>query len=156
MKRGCLVSFVVFTVLVLVSAGVLVYVVAKANAPTVERGAFVEIEIGGSIPENVSEASFFGADPLTMKDISDVLHWAADDSHVQGIVLKISPLAVGWGKLEEIRGQIEAARAKGKTVVAFVEQADDPEFYLASAAEKVFMPPMGFLGVDGINAQMEF
>jgi len=156
MKRGCLVSLGVFLLLVIVTAGTLVYVVAKANAPSVERGSFVEIEIGGAIPENVSEASLFGSDPLTMKDISDVLHWASEDSRIQGIVLRIEPLAIGWGKLEEIRDQVEVAKSKGKTIVAFVEQADDPEYYLASAADKVFMPPMGFLGVDGINAQMEF
>ncbi len=156
MKRGCLVSLGVFVVLLLVTAGVGVYVVAKANAPTVERGSFVEITIGGSIPENVAEASIFGSDPMTMKDISDVLHWAGDDSRVQGIVLKIEPLGIGWGKLEEIRDQVEAAKAKGKTVVAFLEQGDDPEYYLASAADKIFMPPMGSLSIDGINAQMDF
>jgi protease-4 len=156
MKRGCLISLGALALVVLVSVASLIYVVAKANAPTVEKGSFVEIRVGGSIPENVTEASLFGADPLTMRDLSDVLHWAGDDARVQGIVLRIEPLGVGWAKLEELRDEIEAVKAKGKTVVAFMEEGGDPEYYLATAADKIFMPPMGFLGIDGISTERQF
>lgn len=156
MKRGCLISLGVFVLLLVVGTGVGIYAVAKASSPSVERGSFVEITIGGSIPENVAQSSLFGSDPLSMQDISDVLHWAADDARVQGIVLRIQPLGIGWGKLEELRDEVDAAKSKGKTVVAFLEAGTDEEYYLASAADKVFMPPMGFLGVDGLNAEMSF
>lgn len=156
MKKGCLFAVGAFLVLCLVAAGSLVYLVARTQAPSVEKGAFVEIRIGGAIPENVLEANLFGGDPLTMRDLSDVLHWAGEDARVQGVVLRIEPLAIGWGKVQEIRDQVDSVRAKGKTVVAFLEAGDDAEYYLATAADKVFMAPMGFLGMDGISAELDF
>lgn len=156
MKKGCLFASGALLILFLVAAGSVVFLVARVQAPRVERGSFVEIRIGGSIPENVLEDGLFGGTPTTMRDIADVLEWAGDDERVEGIVLRIEPLGVGWAKLQEIRDQIEGVRTKGKTVVAFLEAGDDGEYYLASVADKVFMMPMGNLGMDGLTAELEF
>lgn len=156
MKKGCLFAAGAVLLLLLVAAGSAVYLVARVRAPRVERGSFVEIHIGGSIPEHVLVSDLFGGSPFTMRDLADILDWAGEDARVQGVVLRIEPLFVGWGKLQEIRDQIEAVRTRGKTVIAFLESGDDAEYFLATAADKVFMAPMGYLGADGISAELEF
>lgn len=156
MKKGCLIALGTFAVLFLVAFGSLTYVLARKQAPALEKGSYVEIDIGGEIPENITESSILGEDPITMQDLSDLFHWAAEDSRVQGVVLRIDPLDVGWGKIDEIRDGVEMLKTHNKTVIAFLEEGDDAEYYLASAADKIFMPPMGFLGVDGLSAELEF
>ena len=156
MKKGCLFASGALLLLLFVAAGSVLYLVARVQAPRVERGSFVEIRIGGAIPENVLSADLFGNSPMTMRDIADVLDWAGDDERVHGVVLRIEPLGVGWAKLQEIRDQIDGVRTKGKTVVAFLEGGDDGEYYLATAADKVFMAPMGHLGMDGMAVELDF
>ncbi len=156
MKKGCLIALGASALLLLVAIGALIYVVAKYRSPGVAKGSYVEIRIGGTIPENVSETYLVGDEPTTMRELSDLLHWAAEESRVQGIVLRIEPLAIGWAKLAELRDQAEAVKTKGKSVVAFLESGEDAEYFLASVADKVFMPPMGTLGLDGLSAELDF
>lgn len=156
MKKGCLVALSAFLLVLFVAFGSTVYLIARVQAPQVERGSFVELRIGGAIPENVLADDFFGGTPVTMRDIADVLEWAGEDDRVKGVVLRIEPLGIGWAKVQELRDQVEALRTKGKTVVAFLESGDDAEYYLATAADKVFMAPMGYLGMDGISAELDF
>ena len=103
MKKGCLFASGALLILFLVGAGSLVYVVARVQAPRVERGSFVEIRIGGVIPEHVLEDGLFGGTPMTMRDIADVLEWAGEDERVEGVVLRIEPLGIGWAKMQEKR-----------------------------------------------------
>ena len=156
MKKGCLIALGAFAVLVLVSIVSLTWVIVRKQAPSVDRGSYVELDLDGEIPENINEPSLLGEDPLTMQDIADILHWAGDDSRVAGVVLRIDGVDAGWAKIEEIRSYVEEVRGKGKKVIAFLEEGDDEEYYLATAADKIYMPPMGYLGVDGLSTEMEY
>ena len=87
------------------------------------------------------------------------------------LVLEPRDLSVGWAKLEELRGQIVAFKKTGKLVYAYLRGAGTKEYYVATAADKVFMAPEDELDVKGlrkrnlmfvkgtldkIGAQMEF
>src|SRR5947209_20188136 len=107
MKKGCLIALGAALLLVLVAAGSLTWIIARRGAPSIDRGSYVELDLSGELPEHLNEATLLGEDPLTMEDVSAILHYVADDSRVQGVVLRIEPMAVGWGKLEELREEVE-------------------------------------------------
>ena len=46
-----------------------------------------------------------------------------------------------WAKVQELRDAGLDFRKSGKTVVAFLEYGGDREYYLASAADKVYLLP---------------
>jgi len=55
-----------------------------------------------------------------------------------------------WGKVQEIRDAIVEFRKSGKPVYAYLEYGGDREYYLASAADKVFLMPSAPLDLTGV------
>ena len=81
----------------------------------------------------------------------------AIDPRVDGVVLKVSDLDdVGNGKVEELRQAILTVRASGKRVIAYLTDGGDNEYYLASAAEKLFCVPEATLLINGYSASALF
>ena len=58
--------------------------------------------------------------------LCDCLHKAAYDPRVTGLIIKVDPLACGWGKLQELRRHIELFRASGKWTMAYMERCGMP------------------------------
>ena len=63
---------------------------------------------------------------------------------------------MGWAKLEELRGSILAFKKTGKPVYAYLRGAGTKEYYVATAADKVFMSPEDELDVKGLRAELMF
>ena len=55
-----------------------------------------------------------------------------------------------WGKVQEIRDAVLDFRKSGKRISAYLEYAGEREYYLATAAEKIYLVPTGSLDVTGI------
>jgi protease-4 len=78
------------------------------------------------------------------------------DSRIKALVLEPRDLNVGWAKLEELRASILAFRKSGKPVYAFLRGAGTKEYYVATAADRVFMSPEDELDVKGLRAELMF
>ena len=85
-----------------------------------------------------------------------MLRNAAADSRIKALVLEPRGLSVGWAKLEEIRDDILTFKKSGKPVYAYLRGAGTHEYYLASAADRVFMSPEDDLDVKGLRAELIF
>ena len=55
-----------------------------------------------------------------------------------------------WGKVQEIRDAVLDFRKSGKPVYAYLEYGGDREYYLATAADKVFLMPSTSLDLTGV------
>jgi protease-4 len=78
----------------------------------------------------------------------------AADSDIKAIVLEPEGLAGGWGKLEEIRSDIEQFRKSGKPVYAYLRTPGGREYYLASAADRIYLGPSDQLMLKGLRAEL--
>jgi protease-4 len=63
---------------------------------------------------------------------------------------------VGWGKAEEIRDAIADFRTSGKPVYAYIEFGLNKEYYIATACDKIIVPPPGELFINGLAADVMF
>lgn len=77
----------------------------------------------------------------------------ADDSSIEGVVLRLQGLSFGWGRAAELRAAILRLRENGKKVVVHMGTGDDVDVYVASAADRVWLTPSGGLGLDGLRAR---
>ena len=68
---------------------------------------------------------------------------AKADKRISAIMLDIDASETGWAKAEEIRGAIEDFRTSGKPVYAYMEMGFNKDYYIASACDKIYMPPPG-------------
>lgn len=79
------------------------------------------------------------------------LRRAAKDDKIVGLFINIDGLSGGWASLHEIREGILAVRKTGKKVFAFMVEADTRQYFVASAADKVYVDPAGGIRLQGFS-----
>jgi protease-4 len=108
---------------------------------------------GGEIQEMVSDDLFglLGRNTQTVRGFIDGLEKAKRDPRIHAVLLMPSGLSLPyWAKVQELRDAIIDFRKSKKTVVAFLEYGGDHEYYLASAADKVYLLPTSPLDLTGV------
>jgi protease-4 len=78
------------------------------------------------------------------------------DVRVATVVIHVRELEIGWGKAEELRGAIRRLRDAGRRTIAFVEVASfspNLEYFVASAADEVRLPPGAAMPMVGLAAE---
>jgi protease-4 len=119
------------------------------------------IEAAGAIEEQRPN-DFFSAlsntKTLVLHDYLDAIDQARNDSHISGLVVRIGSLQTGWGKLEEIRSHLIDFRKSGKPEICYLghDGVGNPEYYLASACDKIWLVPTDPVSVHGMMAEALF
>jgi protease-4 len=133
---------------------------AASRGPSVPSSATLILRPGGELPEVEPDdvvGQVFGRDVNTVRGFVDALHKASRDSRVRSVLLMPSTLELPyWGKVQEMRDAITAFRKSGKKVTAFLEYGGDREYYLASAADQVFLMPSSSLDLTGVASYEMF
>jgi protease-4 len=152
-RRGILIVFVLLFVAISASFGAMLLFALAGSAPApVPSNAALYLRIEAPFREIERSDLFtqFLRPPPTLRATVEAIHKASLDSRVKTLV--VMPQAAGalWGQLQEIRGALDAFRATGKSITAYLEYGGAQEYYLASAADRVVMMPGGQLDLTGI------
>ncbi len=92
-----------------------------------------------------------------MKPMLDAIERAAEDDRVKVLVLDLNRMAGGGlSKLEELGEAIETFRESGKPVVAHSDFYLQSQYYVASAADEVFVNPMGMVVLQGYGSYRRY
>ena len=133
--------------------------IAQAK-PSVASNSVLVLHLEGEIPEQnpveVPLPFLQNQEPITMLETWRVLREAASDNRIKALVLEPRDLTAGWAKLEELRSEIVAFRKSGKPVQAYLQGGGMHEYYVATAADKIYMAPEDELDVKGLRAEMIF
>ena len=160
-RRGVrlVLSLIGLAVVVSMAAVVLTFV-AVSRGPSVPSSATLVLRPGGDLPEVEPDdvvGQVFGRDVSTVRGFVAALRRASRDDRVRAVLLMPSTLNVPyWGKVQEMRDAIVAFRKSGKHVTAFLEFGGDREYYLASAADRVFLMPTSSLDLTGVASYEMF
>jgi protease-4 len=129
----------------------------SAQNPSVPGSGLLVMNLEGSVPEGLAETPPIPAlarqTPLAVVEWWSVLRAAAKDSRVKGLLLRPRHVSAGWAKLQELRTGVEAFRRSGKPVYAWLETPGLREYYLASAADRIYLAPEDFLNVKGLRIE---
>lgn len=113
------------------------------------------INLSGDYPE-VSERSLFSkAKPNFMSLLMAISH-AAQDPTVKEIILVIDDPKISFSQAEEIRTEIKRFKESGKKVHAVLNTVGNKEYYIAVAANKIYMSPNNTFELEGLSAQVYF
>jgi protease-4 len=97
---------------------------------------------------------------LQLRAATQALHEAARDDRISALYLHGSLVAEGYssgyGALRELREAIQDFRKSGKPVIAYLVDADNRDFYLASAADQILLNPFGLIAFRGLAIQGTF
>jgi protease-4 len=141
---------------------VAILVAAKLGSQekSVESNSTLVLRLEGAISEkpgaDMPFAFLGGAAPPTVTDVWKSLKKAAIDPKIKAVVLMPRGLSVGWAKLQEIRGGLIEYKASGKPLFVFLRAPRTPEYYLATAADRIHMVPEDYLDMKGMRAEITY
>ena len=130
--------------------------------PTVSDGSVLRIQLNGTVSERVTEnpfAELMGNKALASQGLDDLLKAikvAKTNDKIKGIYLEGGLLSADFASLEELRKALVDFKQSKKFVVAYADQYTQGSYYLASAADKVWLNPSGMLDWHGIASQPIF
>jgi protease-4 len=153
--RGLRIVLVFVTLAVFVSlVGTALMYFAVARGPSVPRSATLVLRPGGELREIAPDdvvGQLLGRDGQSVRVFWDTLRKAARDERITTVLLMPGTLELPyWGKVQELRDAVLAFRQSGKKVIAFLEYGGDREYYLASAADRVYLLPTSPLDLTGV------
>jgi len=130
------------------------------RTPTVASNSALVLHLEGDVPEqapfDVAVPYFQDEPPLTIADTWRLLQQAAADGRIKALVLEPRGLSVGWAKLEELRSEILTFKKSGKPVYAYLRGASTHDYYVATAADSIYMAPEDELDVKGLRAELMY
>lgn len=158
-KAFLIVGGIVFA-LILVGIIGMALIAESLGKPSVPNNSVLVLSVTGGLPDYAPEdpmARLLGVEQKqSFTSLLTQLRKAKVDSRVGGVLLDIDFPGIGWGKADELREAIKDFRSSGKPVYAYMEIGTNREYYIATAAEKIFLPPGGDLYVNGFAAQAMF
>jgi protease-4 len=139
---------------------VLMLATFRSVDPTIAADSVLSVDLSGDIPEHIwvdiSLDFLQRGVPPTMLEMHDLFRKAAADKRVRAITLYCHNLEVGWARAQEIRWDIEEFRKSGKPVLALLSGGSSIDYYIASAADEIYLIPEALLDVRGLRAEVSF
>jgi protease-4 len=87
---------------------------------------------------------------VLLADIIDVINTAKTDVRIEVLVLQLQGMrSAGLTKLRNIAQSIENFKLSGKKVIAYGDQFNQDQYYLASYADEIWLNPNGWMMLDG-------
>ena len=124
---------------------------------------YVVIEIGGSLPERAEPPRSFierqlplPEPALSIEQISQRLTRIAEADNVHGLLLICNGIASGSATIQNLRRAMERLKAAGKTVVVYTPYLDLRHYYLATAADRIIVPPSATFEAYGLHSEVTF
>src|SRR5579859_4257977 len=157
-----LIGVVTGVVLVIVFVIIAVFAVApgREKPPAIAASSTLMLQLDGEMPERAPvelPIPFLQQrEPMTVENVWSLLRVAAADSRIKAVVLEPRNLSMGWGKLQEIRGDLEQFKKSGKLLYAYLKTPGTREYYLATAAKRVYMAPEDELNLKGMRFELTY
>jgi protease-4 len=153
-KRRALIIGLLFFFLVL-----LIWTVSKPAR--LASNSVLVLDADGEITEQRQPdffTAFSGSRVPVLHDFVDAIDAALTDARIVGVVVRIAPLQTGWGKLEEIRTHLLEFRKSGKPSICYLgyDGIGNPEYYLASACQQIWLVPTAPVNIRGMMAEALF
>lgn len=133
-------------------------------ATTVKPNSVLYMKLDYEIADRTSENEFAGIDfnTLESKDVTGLnqilsnIENAKTDANIKGIYLELSSIPTSTATLQEIRNKLIEFKESGKFVVTYGENYSQSAYYLATAADKIYLNPEGMVDLHGMASQVMF
>jgi protease-4 len=113
-------------------------------------------EIEKELPITFSLLSESAPRPIGLAQFRQTIQYAKEDSKIKGIYINVSLPQTGYTTIEEVRQALLDFRTSGKWVIVYSELLSESAYYLASAADKIYLNPEGEVEFNGLTAEVSF
>ena len=159
---SCLGVIVAIMALVFIGGAIFTQIATMADQPKdIKSNSVLKISLNDPLPERtnnleVSPYDFKNTKILGIHDIVHAIEKAKDDDKIKGIYLTTDFLNTGHASANTIRDAVVDFKESGKFVIAYSKYYDQKAYYLATAADKIYVSPIGLVDFRGLAAQIPF
>ncbi|HRP68068.1 MAG TPA: signal peptide peptidase SppA [Turneriella sp.] len=118
-------------------------------------GRYLEIRLDDKIDERKQQGFLFLSENFTFLELLRTIETAKSDAQIRGILITGRSFEGGWGQAEELRHALLSFQQK-KPVYAYLENAGNKEYFIASMADRIYMPESAMLDISGLKAETYF
>ncbi len=133
---------------------------ARPGHPKISADSILQIDLTGELTEHQAmqfSLHWPGEEPVTtVLTLRRAIAHAAQDDRIKALWLNCGGLGAGWGKAQEIRWAIEEFAKTDKPVYAYMQVGNMLDYYVASAADEIYIEPEGYLDLKGLRAEVAF
>jgi protease-4 len=127
------------------------------RAASVSDGSTLVLDLEGDIPERLPAEIpipiLQSQRAMSVEQVWNAFRRAATDSRIRGVLFEPRGLDIGWAKMQEIHDEIAGFKKSGKPVIVYLHSPSAREYYLASAADKIFISPEDSLDLKGLRVE---
>ena len=164
MLASMLGSFITIVFLTFIGFAIILGVIIAATADeevTISANSVLYIDFDKPIVERAPKMPFYlnpmsSGNVLGLDEILKSIAKAKVDKNISGIYLNTENITTGTGTLEEIRDALIDFKNSGKFLVAYGNYYSQAAYYLATAADQIYLNPEGGMLFKGLNAQLMF
>ncbi len=158
-------GFFLFLILFLLLLG-LVFAIASSGEKKelVEKESVLYLDLSYPLVERSSNNPFENMNFMTgkpeksfaIREVTNALDYASTDDRIKGILINAAGVNADYASIEPIREALDSFKSSGKFVYAFGDNITQNAYYLSSAADSVFVNPIGGIDFRGIYMELMF
>ncbi len=134
----------------------------SSSTPSLEKHSILHLDLSGGITERwegrslMDELQGIEDKSLPLNNIIEAIDHAANDSKIDGIYLECNGGSAGQATITYIIEALNKFKESGKWVVAYGDTYSQSNYYLASAADSVWLNPIGAVDIHGLGGNLMF
>lgn len=137
---------------------------SKEKPVSVEENTVLFAKFSKPIIDRHPKSPFEYFNPMTFQPesrmgldmILENLEKAKENENITGIVLNLDIVPAGMATLNEIRNAMLDFKSEGKFIMCFSKLYTQSSYFLATAADKIYLTPQGQLPLLGLSAEVIF
>ena len=157
---GNIIASIIGTLLTVAFIAAIIGALTSSEDVSIENESILKIRLENSFTERGLDTPTFdldGAeDRIALRDLERVLRFAKTDERIEGVYLNIGAIQAAPAMLLEMHNAILDFKTSGKWVIAYSEGYSQAGYFVASAANEVYMYPTGNFDWHGLNAEVMF
>ncbi len=160
---GFIISIFVVTLFFIGLVAALVSSISEDKKVDVAANSVLHLNLDQTIKERTPNQRFenlplIGSNDksIGVRDLVKAIEHAKTDDNIKVIYLSVSSPAAGKATLKEIRDALVDFKSSKKQIIAYSEVYTQNAYYLASAANKVYLNPQGALEFKGFSSELMF
>lgn len=158
---GIWLSVLLFGLLIITTVIVLADKISPSEKD-IEKNSVLRIDLSGYVEDRTTKPDLMDliqdniGDQLSLSDIVNSIRYASADDRIDGILLECNGAGIGLAQCEEIITALKDFKESGKWVWAYSDNYSQSDYFIAVAADSVFLNPVGMIDIHGLSAQTFF
>lgn len=132
----------------------------RSRPPAIASNSTLILRLNGDLPERapleIPFAGFGERTPLTIEETWAMLRRAAVDKRIRAVVIEPQNLSIGWAKMQELHAELDKFKKSGKPLYAYLKTPSARDYYVATAASRVYLGPEDLLNLKGVRFELMY